>query len=81
MKTISVSVSEVDYEAFRVAARRRERPIAELIREAMALYRAEKLTPRTRCEDLVVLTGHRPVHELPTREELYDEVFGSRGAG
>jgi len=43
MKTISLAVSETDYEAYRRASHAQHRPIAQLIREAMAFYRTEKL--------------------------------------
>jgi hypothetical protein len=75
MKTISVSVSEQDYEEFRRASRRKGRPIAELIREAMGFYRAEKLAHREPLRDLPVLAGHRPRRRLPARTEVYDEIF------
>ncbi len=79
MKTISVSVLSDDYEAFRRSARRRKLPIAQLIREAMALYRVEKLEDKSRLTDLPVLIGHRPLSALPARAEVYDEIF-DRGA-
>lgn len=75
MKAISVSISETDYEAFQKAARREDRSAAELIREAMAFYRAERLERRTPLLDLPLLPGHRPVTDLPSREEVYDEIF------
>lgn len=74
MRTISVAVSEDDYEAFRRAADRQRRPIAQLIREAMFVYRSEHLSERTRLTDFPVLVGHRQIAPLPTREELWDEV-------
>ena len=76
MKTISVSVSEVDYDAFRRAAKERHRPVAQLIREAMTLYRAERIVERTPLRELPVLAGHRMKAPLPSRSEIYDEVFG-----
>lgn len=79
MKTISVSVSADDYAAFRRGSRRTKRPIAQLIREAMALYRAERLEEKSRLVDLPVLVGPRPVAdlpELPGRAEVYEEIFG-----
>lgn len=75
MKTISVSVSEQDYEHFRRAAREQNRSVAQLIREAMAWYRNERLTIRRPLTDLPVLAGHRPLRPLPTRHELYDEIL------
>ena len=79
MKTVSISVSEADYEAFREAARKRDRSIAQLVREAMAFYREERLHPRTRLQEVPVLPGHRPLGELPSRGELYEEIFRERG--
>lgn len=81
MKTVSISVSEDDYEAFREAARTSERSIAQLVREAMTFYRRERLHPRTPLREVPVLPGHRPLRALPTRSELYDEVFDGRRAG
>jgi hypothetical protein len=79
MKTISVSVLSEDYEAFRRSARRRKIPIAQLIREAMALYRVERLDEKSRLTELPVLVGHRPLSAVPGRDEVYDEIF-DRGA-
>ena len=77
MKTISLAVSETDYEAFREVSRRENRPIAQLIREAMSYYRQTKLEARTPLTDLPVLVGHQVV-TLPERSELYDELFAER---
>ncbi|MGE0491462.1 MAG: ribbon-helix-helix protein, CopG family [Vulcanimicrobiota bacterium] len=74
MRTISISVSEEDYEAFRAHAHRTDRPIAELMREAMRLYREERLQPLERLERLPLFEGHQPVAALPERFELYDEM-------
>ncbi len=81
MKTISVAVSESDYEAFRRAASASKRSIAQLIREAMELFRAERLGQQPRLVDLPLLPGHRPVGPLPSRSELYDEIFDSEREG
>jgi hypothetical protein len=76
MKAISVSVSKEDYEAFRRGSRRLKRPIAQLIREAMAVYREERLEDKPRLVELPVLVGHRPLSALPGRAEIYEEIFG-----
>lgn len=60
---------------FRRAARARNRSAAQLIREAMAFYRAEKLEERPRLTELPVLAGHRQLGELPNRAEVYEEMF------
>ena len=75
MKTISISVLEKEYEAYRQAAKYRNRPIAQLIREAMVYYRKERLSQRDRLMELPLLVGHAPTSELPSREKIYDEIF------
>lgn len=72
MKTISLSVSEEDYDAFRAYAKKHDRSIAELVREAMRLYR-ERLGSLSRLETLVVLDS-APLEPLPSRAEFYDEL-------
>jgi hypothetical protein len=74
MKSISLSVSEEDYEAFRAAAEREGRPIAALIREAMSFYRGEYLQERRPLERIPLLVGHQPIAPLPSRSAVYDEM-------
>jgi len=80
MKTISVSVSKEDYAAFRRGSKRLQRSIAQLIREAMSLYREQRLDEKSRLVSLPVLVGHRPLASLPTRAELYEEIFDAESA-
>lgn len=75
MKTISVAISEEDYAAFRRSARKQNRSIAQLIREAMSFYRSTRLEERKPLRDLPVLAGHQPIGSLPTRAEVYEEIF------
>ena len=75
MKTISVAVSESDYEAFRRAARARHRPVAQLIREALVAYRAERLKAQTPLIELPILAGHCLISDMPSRTEIYEEIF------
>ena len=75
MKTISVAVSEEEYERFRQVAADSDRSIAQLIREAMTFYRQEKLSVRSPLQDFPVLPGHHLVGELPSHEDVYDEMF------
>jgi len=77
MKTISVAVSESDYESFRHLARARGSSIAQLIRDAMSQFRREHLDERGPLRDVLVLVGHRHVAPLPDRSEIYDEALGS----
>jgi hypothetical protein len=81
MKTISIAVPESEYEAFRRAAEVRNRTVEHLVREAMSVYREERLETRKPLRDLPVLSGHRPMGELPSRSEVYDEMFASESPG
>ncbi len=74
MKTISVSVSGNEYASFQQAAKSQNRSVASLIRDAMAFYRAERLDKRAPLKNIPVLTGHRPLGELPKRAEIYEEI-------
>ena len=75
MKTISVGVLDTDYDSFRQASKAQGRPIAQLIREAMSLYRQDHIERRTPLRAVPTLAGHRLVADLPARDELYDDVF------
>src|SRR5712691_2448686 len=82
MKTISVAISPEDYEVFRQAARARRCSIAQLIRDAMAFYRLEKLQQATPLMELPTLPGHRPRGPVPSRAEIYAEIFAdAEGSG
>lgn len=74
MKTISVAVSESVYEDFRRAARERDRSIAQLIREAMKLYRDTHLTDSEPLRSFPVFDSTGPRADLPSRSVLYDEM-------
>jgi hypothetical protein len=77
MKTISLTVSPSDYAAFQRAAEVKHRSVASLIREAMAVYRAEVLEERTPLEVLPLIVGHRQVAPLPSHDEIFDALFGA----
>jgi len=49
MKPITINVSESTYREFKKYARRQDRKTAELIREAMELYRREKIRDSELC--------------------------------
>jgi hypothetical protein len=74
MKPISVHVAEDDYRSFKALATLRDRPVAELIREAMAVYlQRESQTSRSVLE----IPPHPSGKMLRrwTRGELYDEML------
>jgi hypothetical protein len=57
--------------------------MARLLRDAITLVQREKSEIKAPLRDLPVLSGHRPLGELPSRADLYgeifsDEVFGGR---
>jgi hypothetical protein len=57
--------------------------MAKLLRDAITLVQHEKNEIKTPLRDLPILPGHRPLGGLPSRADLYeemfsDEVFGGR---
>ncbi len=81
MKTISLAVSEDVYDSFRQAADREGRSIAHMIRDAMAFYLETRIGARTRLTEVPVLLGHRPLSELPSRGDIWEEIFADPGTG
>jgi len=75
MKTISVNVSEPVYEDFMEHARRTDRTAAELIREAMDLFRNERIRPRTSLAALKPLNLGRTLRPLSSRDDLLGEML------
>jgi len=75
MKTITINVSEPLYAEFRAASKSMGRPTSELIREAMELYRQERLKPRRD------LTGFRPrsagrvLEDLAAHHDLLEDML------
>lgn len=75
MRPISVHVAESDYQRFKMLAARKCRPVAELIREAMAVYLGQLQRKQT-CSFLDI-----PAHDSGdllrgwSRSELMDEII------
>ncbi len=78
MRKISISVSNADYEAFRALARQHDRPTAELIRDAMVRYLAERPLKLQPLRTLRVFEQPRPAGELPERAEIWSEITTER---
>lgn len=76
-KPISVYVNEGDYEELKLMAEREGRPVAELLREAMAEYVVRERRSGTRMPDIPPRNLGRPLRPW-TREELYDEMYDDR---
>lgn len=80
MRTLRLTVTDSEYEAFRRPAEVAHRPMEQLLREAIAAFQreSEKKVP---LRDLPVLPGHRPLRELPSRADLYEEIFPDEVSG
>ena len=81
MRTLRVTVTDSEYEAFRRAAEAAHRPMAKLLRDAITLVQPEKSEIKVPLRDLPVLPGHRPLGDLPLRADLYDEMFSNKVFG
>jgi hypothetical protein len=75
MKTISVNVSQPVYEDFRQHAHRTDRTAAELIREAMELFRNQRIRPRTSLAALRPLNLGKTLKPLSIRDDLLGEML------
>lgn len=73
MKTITVNVSEPVYEEFREYARKSDRKASEFIREAMELYRQQRMRRRTSLRNRHPAGVGGPIQPI-TRE---DDMMGS----
>ena len=76
-KPISLHVDEKDYEELKALAGRRGRPVAELVREAMAEYVVRERGSGTRFPDIPARSLGRRLRPW-TREDLYDEMYSER---
>ena len=75
MKTISVNVSEPVYEDFMEHAQRTDRTAAELIREAMDMFRCDRIRPRTSLTELKPLNLGKTLKPLSSRDALLGEML------
>jgi hypothetical protein len=75
MKTISVNVSKPVYDDFMTHARRTDRKAAELIREAMELFRSQRIRPRTSLAALKPLNLGKTLRPLTNRDDLLGEML------
>ena len=75
MKAISVYVSEKTYDEFQKYAQDQDRPVAELIREAMEAYRDRKIQPQTSLKRMPTSAKPR-LKRRWKREEIQEELLG-----
>ena len=75
MKTISINISEPVYEDFVDYARRTDRTAAELIREAMELFRNQRIRPRTSIAGLKPLNLGKALRPFIGRDDILGEML------
>ncbi len=75
MKTITVNVSEPVYRDFQQLAREMDRPTSELIREAMEMYRNERIRPRRSLSELQPVSLGRVKRPLSRDDDLMAEML------
>jgi hypothetical protein len=75
MKTISVNISKPVYDDFVEHARRTDRTAAELIREAMELFRNQRIRPRTSVASIKPLDLGKVLRPFKNREDLLGEMM------
>ena len=76
MSTISVDVPDPIYHDFQEYAKRVDRPAAELVREAMELYRDQRIAPnRKGLLDMPVLSVGKILKPLGPDDDLLGEML------
>lgn len=77
MKPITINVSESTYREFKEYARRQDRKTAELIREAMELYREKKIqdSGATSLRELRPESLGKVLKPLDSKDDLLDEMI------
>ena len=75
MKTISVHISTPVYRDFVEYARKTDRTAAELIREAMELFRNDRIRPRTSVAKLKPLDLGKTLRPLSSRDDILGEML------
>jgi hypothetical protein len=75
MKTISVNISEPVYKDFVEHARKTDRTAAELIREAMELFRDQRIRPRTSIAGLKPVNLGKTLRPLTRRDDILGEML------
>ncbi len=80
MKTLRVVVSDSEFQALRKVAVARDRSVEDLIRETMTSIQRGVIETGKTLRDLPLLLGHRPVADLPSRSDLYEDVFSYEDA-
>jgi len=77
MKTITINVSEPVYAEFKAASKTAGRPTSELIREAMELYRRERLRRPGDLGGFRPRSAGRVLRPLTREDDLLDDMLGA----
>jgi hypothetical protein len=81
MRTLQVTVSDSEYADLQEVAAARETSLEQVLQEALTSIRREESRRRGLLRTLPLLPGHRPVAGLPTRADLYEEMFSVNDPG
>ena len=77
MKAITVNVSEPTYRAFQAYAERTDRTTSELIREAMEMFREQRiLSRRGSVLDIDPVSAGEVLRPLGPEDDLLEEMLG-----
>jgi hypothetical protein len=81
MRTLRVTVSDSEYDAIQKVADARNRSVEQLIQETLASFKREtaEMQAPPPLRDLPLYPGHRLVADLPSRADLYEEIFSGEG--
>lgn len=74
MKTISLNVPYPTYRLFQLESQRRDRPAAELIREAMEEYVRKHFGPRMSLSEIKPVSLGKPLLPIDWSEDLLEEM-------
>lgn len=75
MKAITVNVPEPVYRDFQEHARACDRTTSELIREAMELYRNQRIRPKRSLLEMQPLSPGRGLRPLTAEDDLLGEML------
>ena len=75
MKAITINVSEPVYNTFQEYAKLQDRTASELIREAMELYKTEKIDRKKSIRDVQPVSAGKVLIPLTERTDFLEEML------
>lgn len=75
MKAITINVSEPVYRIFKEYAKDQDRTASELIREAMELYKTERIERKSSIRDLQAFSVGKILKPISGRNDYLDEML------